>query len=382
MRRSSARRSRRRPACSGLFMPQVIRVEGSDAAIGRGDRRAAGLSHCREKEGPRSLPAFDAVVIANPASPDAAAAVGLAAARRLPMLFVGQNSVPAETRPRSARRSSTSRRRSSSANSSVVSSDVLTAMPTATRLGGANQYETSKAVVTESKQRGMPSNVVYAADGSQPMDAALLGGVVARATGMLVLAAAPRAQTAADGGLELRLDRGQRCSGSSPPPVRRRRRRHRHRRHHRRPPPHHRRRRSRRRRRPHRRRRLRAAMTRRRRQRSSSRSHDPEARAQLGTTITCTLRAVHGGRQGEEHRRRRSAGWRPRLHRCASEAPHGEARKRRRAQGRADASRRRPARGSCGHCEARKPVSAKFTVTVSGCRRQQAYAVATVRFKR
>ena len=42
-----------------------------------------------------------------------------------------------------------------------------------------------------------PSNVVYVADGTKPMDATLLGGVVARATGMLVLAPTPLHQTAA-----------------------------------------------------------------------------------------------------------------------------------------------------------------------------------------
>src|SRR5205085_952092 len=66
-----------------------------------------------------------------------------------------------------------------------------------TRLGGADIYGTSQAVVTESKARGLPSNIVYVADGSQPLDAALLGGVVARATGMFLLAPAPLYDTAA-----------------------------------------------------------------------------------------------------------------------------------------------------------------------------------------
>jgi len=67
----------------------------------------------------------------------------------------------------------------------------------ATRLGGADQYATSRAVVVESKARGLPENVVYFADGAKPMDAALLGNVVGRVTGMLVLAPAPLSSTAA-----------------------------------------------------------------------------------------------------------------------------------------------------------------------------------------
>jgi hypothetical protein len=44
------------------------------------------------------VPAFDAAVVANPASPDTAAVVGLAAARRLPILYVNADSIPQQTR--------------------------------------------------------------------------------------------------------------------------------------------------------------------------------------------------------------------------------------------------------------------------------------------
>lgn len=64
-------------------------------------------------------------------------------------------------------------------------------IPPGTRLGGSNQYATSKDVVTESLARGLPGNVVYAADGTKPMDAALLGSVAGRATGVMMLAPAP-----------------------------------------------------------------------------------------------------------------------------------------------------------------------------------------------
>jgi len=77
-----------------------------------------------------------------------------------------------------------------------VSESVKAQLPAATRLGGANQYETSKAVVAESLTRGLPGNIVYAADGTKPMDAALLGSLVGRATGVLMLAPAPLSSAA------------------------------------------------------------------------------------------------------------------------------------------------------------------------------------------
>jgi hypothetical protein len=104
----------------------------------------------------------------------------------------------------------------------VVSEDVKGQLPSAKRLGGDTQYDTSKAVVAESKERGLPSNVVYAADGEQPMDSALLGGVVARATGMLILAPAPLYETAKGQATDFGLSGISRffiAGGSAPPPA-------------------------------------------------------------------------------------------------------------------------------------------------------------------
>lgn len=76
--------------------PQVTRLSGgSDAATAalmaqQMDRRLAAETDV-------NAPAFDAVVIAKPASPDAAAVAGLASARRLPVLYVGADSTPAST---------------------------------------------------------------------------------------------------------------------------------------------------------------------------------------------------------------------------------------------------------------------------------------------
>ena len=51
----------------------------------------------------------------------------------------------------------------------------------------SNQFSTSTAVVNESVARGLPRNVVYVADGNEPMHGALLGWAVARMGGLLVL---------------------------------------------------------------------------------------------------------------------------------------------------------------------------------------------------
>jgi len=70
---------------------------------------------------------------------------------------------------------------------------------TSTRLGGADQYGTSNAVVTESLARGLPRNMVYVADGNRPMHAALVGWAAGRMGGLLTLsvggAAAPAETT-------------------------------------------------------------------------------------------------------------------------------------------------------------------------------------------
>jgi putative cell wall-binding protein len=178
----------------GLLAGQVTRLSGgSDAATAA--EIAARLDHRTAAEQAADVPAFDAAVIANPASPDAAAAVALAAARRLPILYVNLNTIPAATS--AALDSLDINQALVVGGPSVVGATVmgeLQGRPKLTgvkRLGGADQYGTSAEVVAEAKARGMPSNVVYVADGSKPMDAALLSGVVARATGMLLLAEAP-----------------------------------------------------------------------------------------------------------------------------------------------------------------------------------------------
>jgi hypothetical protein len=73
--------------------------------------------------------------------------------------------------------------------------DTMLGAPNVTRLGGADQYATSQAVVSASVALGLPDNVVYTADGSRPIDGALLGSAVARLGGLLLLT--PGASTSA-----------------------------------------------------------------------------------------------------------------------------------------------------------------------------------------
>jgi putative cell wall-binding protein len=193
---------------------QVIRLNGgSDAATAalmpeRYDTRVQIVKDA-------DVPAFDAAIIANPATPDAAAAVGLAAARRLPILYVGQNTVPAETL--ATLDAMDIKKVIIIGDTDEVSAAVATQLDDLakvtepiTRLGatggaGGSVYDTSQKVVAESIDRGLPSNVVYVANGADPMGATLLGGVVARATGVLALAPAPLYDNAASRVTELGL---------------------------------------------------------------------------------------------------------------------------------------------------------------------------------
>ncbi|MBA3740520.1 MAG: cell wall-binding repeat-containing protein, partial [Chloroflexi bacterium] len=201
---------------TGIAAANVQRVEGaSDAATAAAI--ATRMDQRLQVDLDANRPAFDAVVIANPASPDAAVAAGLAAARRLPFLYVTADAIPSSTSDALAALDIDKTLVIGDTND--VSSAVETALPgTATRLGGADVYATSKAVVAESKARGLPSNVVYVADGTKSMDTALLGGVVGRATGILMVAPAPLYETAATQATENSLTAITRFFAVGPPP--------------------------------------------------------------------------------------------------------------------------------------------------------------------
>ncbi len=177
----------------------ISRLEGTGDA-GTAAAIAAAFDRRTQVEKDGSVPAFDAAVIANPAGPDAVAAAGLAAARRLPILYVNSGSVPAATS--AALASLNINRTLVIGGSGQISSTA--GLPSPKRLGGADQYATSRAVVEESLARGLPSNIVYVADGTRRMDAALLGFAVGRSTGIMALspgsasATAPATATASD----------------------------------------------------------------------------------------------------------------------------------------------------------------------------------------
>ncbi|MDQ6848680.1 MAG: cell wall-binding repeat-containing protein [Actinomycetota bacterium] len=175
---------------------QIVRLSGADdPATARSIAEAMDRRTAAEKTA--GIPAFDAAVIVNPTSPDASAAAGLAAARQLPILFTSADgqSMPASTT--TALTNLNIVKTLVIGGTSVISNGAMGGLPSATRLGGANQYETSKAVVAESRNRGLPDNIVYVADGATPMDGALLGAAVGRSTGLELLAPTPLNTTAA-----------------------------------------------------------------------------------------------------------------------------------------------------------------------------------------
>jgi hypothetical protein len=173
---------------AGVPADQIIRIGGSTPAeIAANIATSTHLDRRLDADKAASppLPAYDAVVIANPNSASAASASALAA-NRLPVLFVDTDSIPAAT---SAALASLSITKTLVVGSTgVISHAVQTALPNATRLGGGDQYAVSNSVVVESLARGLPRNVVYVADGNEPMQAALMGAAVGRLGGLLTLA--------------------------------------------------------------------------------------------------------------------------------------------------------------------------------------------------
>ncbi|MGH9165476.1 MAG: hypothetical protein ACRDZW_08205 [Acidimicrobiales bacterium] len=167
---------------AGVPPDQVIRVSPGTPAAQAAD--VAGLLDRRtnsEKAG--GVPAFDAVMVVNPASAEAATAVGLAASARLPLLFTeGPSNLPAATT--AALRSLNVATSLVVGSSAVVADSVLSGLPGPRRLGGADVTAVSEAVVAESVARRLPTNQVYVADANRPLDAGLLAAAVARAGGL------------------------------------------------------------------------------------------------------------------------------------------------------------------------------------------------------
>jgi hypothetical protein len=174
-------------------------------------------------------------VIANPGSPDAAAASALAAALELPILFVDTRTALPD--PTSQAIASLGIKKAliigglGSVNAGVEASlvSLLGGVANVKRLGGADQYATSQAVLAEAVARGLPTNLVYVADGNRPIDGAVLGSAVARLGGLMLLMPGANPGTAEltlDGlGIGAGVDRvlsargiGGRDPASAPPP--------------------------------------------------------------------------------------------------------------------------------------------------------------------
>ncbi len=189
---------------------EIERLGGADAAS-KGRAIAQELDRRNQLERDQGMPAFNAVTVVNPDSPDAAAVAGLAAARRLPVLFVNRDSIPADTGAVFNDPSLNINKALVIGGNGVVSDGVAGQLPAPERLGGPDQYATSREVVAESLRRGLPDNIAYFSNGERPIDGALLGSTVGRLTGLLMLTPGPISatapETAAANGLSGRLDR-------------------------------------------------------------------------------------------------------------------------------------------------------------------------------
>jgi len=120
---------------AGVPADQVTRISGTPAEMAATIAVTMDRRRAPDKALTPPLPAYDAVIIANPNDASATAASALAANRRLPILFVDQNAVPAIT---SSTISSLGVTKSIIVGSTdVVSSGVQSALPNATRLTGS-----------------------------------------------------------------------------------------------------------------------------------------------------------------------------------------------------------------------------------------------------
>jgi putative cell wall-binding protein len=146
------------------------------------------------------LPAFDGAIIANPNSRQAVAAADLAAARRLPILYVTRDTLPAETA--AALTELGIARTLVIGDANAVSDAVMGQLPSPQRVAGADVYATSSALVTPARQRGVPDNVTYITDGTDPIETALLGAPLGRIGAMELVA---KGKPAAVAGTAMRL---------------------------------------------------------------------------------------------------------------------------------------------------------------------------------
>jgi putative cell wall-binding protein len=196
------------PTPNKFATSQVIRLEGATPAdIGKAVASALDLRSDVDRSAKK--PAAAAAVVVNPDSPDGAAALGLAAALRFPVLFATKDDVPAATTD--AINALNIPKTYVVGSSASVSDAAMAKLPQATRLAGADAAATSMAVAKQAAASNVPVNVVYVADQAQPIGAAIASTVAARKGGLLLLspgAATAAAQKQVDGlGLTSMVDR-------------------------------------------------------------------------------------------------------------------------------------------------------------------------------
>ncbi len=198
----------------------VVRLEGATAAeIGRAVAGALDIRSDADRS--KGTPAVAAAVVVNPDSQDGAAALGLAAAFRYPVLFVTKDDVPVATTE--AISALGIQKTYVVGGSASVGDAAMAKLPKATRLSGADAAATGMAAAKEAAAQNVPVNVVYVADQARPVDAAVAATVAARNGGLLLLspgAKTPAVEKQVDGlGLSSMVDRIVVVQSSTPTSV-------------------------------------------------------------------------------------------------------------------------------------------------------------------
>ena len=199
----SSDRSRPTPqVAAGLLTPQVIRIAGANDAD-TAAQIAAQMDYRttteKDNTNPALRPAFDAAVIVESCEPGRRRGRrpgrGTAAPDpvRRPELGAGGDGDRAR-HDRAGHRQDARHRRHGIGQRDRRDPGCPAPRPA---WAAPTSYATSQAVVTESKARGLPSNIVYVADGPSRWTQRCWAASSARATGMLLLAPAPLYDTAA-----------------------------------------------------------------------------------------------------------------------------------------------------------------------------------------
>lgn len=190
-------------AAAGVPADQVVRVAGTDDAD-TARLMAVAADRRTQAQKDAGAPAFDAAIVVEPGSPEAATAAVLAANRRLPVLFTASDTLPAATR-----QALTDLNIDTTlviGPDDVVSDAVLAELPGPLRVAGSDVFGTSGAVVTQQRIRGVPDNVLYVTGHRSRMRNVLVGPAIARIGGLHLVArgGAAGAQRTVQGSRRLR----------------------------------------------------------------------------------------------------------------------------------------------------------------------------------